>query len=56
MSEPIEDLDTEQPAPKRVRVPVRRGDGVFSGDEYAEVELEAAGQWDVTQWRDRPLL
>lgn len=43
------------PPVKRVRVPVRRGDGVFSGNEYAEVDLEAAGQWDATQWHDRPL-
>lgn len=56
MSEPTEDQDDEQPVPKRVRVPIRRGDSVFSSGEYAEVELEAAGQWDATQWRDRPLL
>lgn len=55
MSEHVEEQDDEQPAPKRVRVPVRRGESVFSSDEYAEVELGAAGQWDATQWRDRPL-
>lgn len=45
----------EQSAPKRVRVPIRRGDGVFQADEHAEVDADVAGQWDARQWRDRPL-
>lgn len=54
MSEP--DEDQEQAAPKRVRVPIRRGGSVFDNPEYAAVDLEAAGQWDATQWHDRPPL
>jgi hypothetical protein len=33
---------------------VRRGDGIFSDDEYAEVDADAARQYDATQWHDRP--
>lgn len=39
---------------RRVRVPVRRGDGI-DDDEYAEVGVDVAGQWDARVWRDSPL-
>lgn len=40
--------------PKRVRVPVRRGDGIFSFDEHADVEVANAAQWDARLWHEHP--
>ncbi|WP_176562208.1 hypothetical protein [Mycolicibacterium palauense] len=51
-SEP-EDQD-DSATPKRVRVPIRRADSIFSFDEHADVEVENAGQWDARLWHDRP--
>ncbi|WP_205873463.1 hypothetical protein [Mycobacterium camsae] len=44
----------EQPR-RTVNVPIRRGDGVFTPDEYAEVDVDAADHWDARIWRDHPL-
>lgn len=44
----------ETPRPT-VHVPVRRGDGIFTPDEQAEVGVDVAGQWDSREWRDHPL-
>lgn len=49
------EVPESEPVPRK-RVLVRRGDGVFSADEYAHVDVEVAGQWDATQWHDRPPL
>lgn len=46
--------DPEPPGGKRVRVPVRHGDGVFTADEHALVDAEAAAHWDTRLWHDRP--
>jgi hypothetical protein len=56
MSDSDEGVDQPDTPQRKVRVPIRRGDGIFSADESAEVDLEAAGQWDATQWHDRPPL
>lgn len=45
----------EPKRPPTVRVPIRRGDGFFTDDEHAEVDVDVAGQWDSREWRDHPL-
>ena len=59
MTEPADqeraDAGAEDSQPKRVRVPIRRGDSVFDPLEYAQVDEDAAGHWDARRWRDRPL-
>lgn len=58
MTTPSESAYAHAPEPSRrrvrVRVPVRRGDWVFSADEYAEVAAENVEQWDSRVWHDRP--
>jgi hypothetical protein len=56
MTTPTDPNEAAVEKPRTVRVPIRRGDSIFSADEHAEVDVEAAGQWDVTQWHDRPPL
>lgn len=55
MTEPAaEDQDAGESPPKRVRVPIRRGDSIFSFDEHADVEAAHADVWDARLWHDRP--
>lgn len=54
MGKNVEEQDDDEPAVKRVRVPVRREPDPFGRVEYAEVDLDAAGQWDARQWHDSP--
>lgn len=56
MTTPTEPADNaEEPRCSTVRVPIRRGDSIFSADEYAGVDADAADHWDSRQWRDHPL-
>lgn len=50
-----DDLGTvPHPAPGKVSVPMRLGDGLFTHDEHVRVDPENAAQWDDRRWRDRP--
>jgi hypothetical protein len=48
--------DADETPPKTVRVPVRRGDGIWTHDEHATVDAEHARQWDARLWSDKPPL
>lgn len=42
------------PEPETVRVPVRLGDGIWTHDETAVVQADAARHWDARLWSDDP--
>ncbi|BBX16957.1 hypothetical protein [Mycolicibacterium duvalii] len=44
----------DETARRTVRVPIRRGDSVFSFDEHVEVDVDNAALWDARLWHDRP--
>jgi hypothetical protein len=59
MSEPTPAQDGDpgtvpDPAPRKVSVPFRLGDGLFTRTEHVRVDPENAAMWDERKWRDTP--
>jgi hypothetical protein len=54
MGKNVEEQDDDEPAVKRVRVPVRREPGPFGHVEYAKVPENTAAHWSDRVWHDKP--